>query len=157
SSRPKIRPRERVEGLGASLPPVRANICADNTKCSSDWKLTSGKVCTTEIDELIGTVGEAGEGTAAGAMGKVELVLAQAVAGAHGIDRHPHLHPVAAGKGQRGAQDLGAQRALAGDRRVRLEAAAAADRPAGEAERQAEAAADTAAEGGDGKIALAAL
>ena len=90
-------------------------------------------------------------------MGEVELVLAQAEAGADGVDRHPDLHAVAAGEGQRRPQGLDPQRALAGDRRPRLQAAAAADRPAGEAEREAEAAADPAGEGGDRDVALAPL
>ena len=115
------------------------------------------KVDAGEVGELAGAVGEAGERAAAGAVGEVELVLAQAVAGAHRVDRHPDLHPVAAGEGQGRAQRVDPQRPLAGDRRLGHEAAAAADRPAGEAERQAEAAADAAAEGGDREVALAAL
>ena len=59
------------------------------------------------------------------------------VAGAHRVDRHPDLHPEAAARtGARRAQHLGPHRPLARDRRRRLEAAEAPDRPAGEPERE---------------------
>ena len=88
------------------------------------------------------------------AVSEVQLVLAQAIAGANRVDRHPHLHPVAAGEWQGGAKDLDAQGALAGDRGRGLDAAEAADRPAGEAEGDAEATAGAAREGGYREVAL---
>ena len=102
-------------------------------------------------------VGEPGEGATGRPVREVELVLAQGVAGADRIDSHPHLHPVAVRERQRRPQHLGSHRPLSRDRRRRLEPAAAADRPAGEPERNAEAPSEPAAEGGDGEVALAAL
>src|SRR5215213_9904169 len=99
---------------------------------------------------------EAAEVSAGGAVLQVELVLAQAEPGADGVDRHPDLHPVALGERKDGPQRLGAESPLAGDRRLRLEAAEAPDRPAGEPEREAEAAAGPAAEAGHRKVALVA-
>ena len=87
-------------------------------------------------------------------MGEVELVLAHGVAGADRVDRHPDLHPIARGERQRRPQDLDPHRPLPRYRRRRLEAAAAADCPMGEAERDPEAAADPPAEGRDCQIAL---
>src|SRR6188768_1814412 len=100
---------------------------------------------------------EAGQVPAGGAVLEVQLVLAQAVAGADGVDGHPDLHPVALGEGKDRAQGFGAERPLAGDRRPRLEAAEMPDRPAGEPEREAEAAADPTAEGGHREVALVPL
>jgi hypothetical protein len=100
-------------------------------------------------------VAEAGEAATGGAVLEREFYLAHPVAGPHRVDGHPHLHSVAAREGKHGAQNLGPHRSLAGDRCLRLEAAEAPDRPAGEAKREAEAAADPVGEGGHGKVAVA--
>jgi acetyl-CoA carboxylase biotin carboxyl carrier protein len=102
-------------------------------------------------------VEEAAQVSAGRSVLKIELVLGDAVAGTDRVDGHADLHSVAAGEGQRRAQDLGPHRALAGDRRLRVEAAEAADSPAGEAERDPEPAADPPPEGGHGKVALTPL
>ena len=86
---------------------------------------------------------------------EVQFVLPEPVAGADGVDGHPDLHPEAGGEGEAGAEGLHPQRPLAGDRRLGVGAAEAADRPVGEAEGEAEATADPAREGGDGEVALA--
>ena len=97
---------------------------------------------------------EAGEVATGGSVLEVELVLGEREAGAHRVDGHPDLHAVAASERESGAQRLDPQRPRAGDRGARLGPAEPADRPSGEAKRDTEAAADTAAEGGDGKVAL---
>src|SRR5215218_8823576 len=100
---------------------------------------------------------EAAEVSAGGAVLQVELVLAQAVAAADGIDGHPDLHPIALREREDRPQRLCPERPLAGDRRLRLEAAEPPDRPAGEPEREAEAAADPPAEGRHREVALPSL
>ena len=97
---------------------------------------------------------EAGERAPGRPVLELELVLAEAIAGADGVHGHPDLHPKARGEGQGGAQGLGAQRPLAGDRRPGVGAAEAPDRPVGEAEREAETTADPAREGGHREVAL---
>src|SRR5829696_1267546 len=107
-----------------------------------------------EVAQLAGAVEEPLEVPAGGPVLEVELDLAQPEARPDGVDGHPDLHPVAAGEGQGRAQHLDPHRALAGDRRLGLGTAEAADRPAGEAEGEAEAAAYPAAETGNGEVAL---
>ena len=110
-----------------------------------------------EVAQLAAAVEEAGAALAGRAVREVELDLADAIAGADGVDRHPDLHPVAGANGSDGAQRVELHRPLAGDRRRRLEPAAPADRPAGEAQGEAEAAADALAKTGDREVALAGL
>ena len=98
---------------------------------------------------------EAGQGAAGRPVLEVELVLAEAVAGADGVDRHPDLHPEAGGEGQ-GRRAASRPAAPAGRRSAPSvsQPAEPPDRPAGEAEGEAEAAADPAREGGDREVAL---
>ena len=97
---------------------------------------------------------EAAQVATARAVAEVELVLADPIPGANRVDRHPDLHPVTAGEGQRRAQDLDPHRPLARDRRLGPQPAEAPDRAAGEAEGEPEAAAETTAEARHGKVAL---
>jgi hypothetical protein len=97
-----------------------------------------------KVAQLGCAVGKAGDGAAGRTVLEVELVLAEAIAGADRVDRHPDLHAEAAGEGEGCLQRLDPQRPLAGDRRFGFHSAEPSDRPAGEAEREAEAAADPA-------------
>src|SRR5665811_2210296 len=85
---------------------------------------------------------------------QLQLVLAEPVAGADGVDRDADLHAEAGRERKDIEEGGGAERALARDRRGGLGAATATDRPVGEAERQAEATADPAGEGRHGQLTL---
>ena len=99
-------------------------------------------------------MGEAGNASTRRPMTEVELVLPDAVAAANRIGGHADLHPVTAGERERCAQDVDDHRPLAGDRRLGLEAAKAADPPASEAKREAEASTDPTTERSDGEVTL---
>src|SRR5436305_2031996 len=100
---------------------------------------------------------EAAEAAASAAVGEVQLVLADLVAGADRVDGHAQLHAIAAGEGQRGAQRLDPHRALARDRGGRVEAAKSPDRPVSESQREAEAAADPIREDRHREVAIPSL
>ncbi len=97
-------------------------------------------------------MGEPGERAPGGAVGEVELDLDHAMPGAHGVDRHPDLHAEAVRERQHVAQRPLAQRPLPGYGGPGPQPAAPADRPAGEAEREPDAAAGARGEGADGDV-----
>src|SRR5919201_45948 len=110
-----------------------------------------------EVEELAGAGREAGQVAPGRPVLEVQLDLADCEPRPDGVDRDPDLHPVARGKRKHGAKHLGAHRALAGERRLSPVPAPAADRPARETKRDAEAAAQALGEGGDRQIALSSL
>src|SRR6185369_12683016 len=59
-----------------------------------------------EVAELDQAMEEAGGVAAGGPVGEVDLVLADPVAGADGVDGHPDLHAEAAGEREDGTQGL---------------------------------------------------
>ncbi len=71
---------------------------------------------------------------------EVELNLGQAQPGPVRVHRHADLHPESGSEGRNGRGRGGCKRTLTGDRRGRLEPGQPPDRPAGEAERDPEAA-----------------
>lgn len=89
---------------------------------------------------------EAAEATTGGAVGKFQFHFADAMAGTNRVDGHPDFHAVSVCKRQDVGKNLGAHRALTGDRCHRTEAAAPLDCPAGETESPAESTADLAFE-----------
>jgi hypothetical protein len=107
-----------------------------------------------EVDELAATVGEPGGRAPGGAVGEVEVELDDSVPGADGVDGHADLHAEAVGERQHAAQRLLAERALPGDRRAGVEAAAPADGAAGKAEREPDAAADARGKRADGDVRI---
>ncbi len=119
--------------------------------------LPAREVDRDEVLQLAAAVEEALQRLAGRAVRQRQLDLGDAVAGADGVDRHPDLHPEARRERHDRRQQVGPQRALAGDRRDRLQPAAPLDRPVREADREPEAAADAAREGGDGEVGVAAL
>ena len=95
---------------------------------------------------------KAAEAATGGPVLEVELVLAQAIAAADGVDRHPDLHPEARCEGQHVEHGAARQRPLTGQGRLCPQSAAAQDQPAGEADGEAEAAADATAEDRDREL-----
>ncbi len=95
---------------------------------------------------------ESGGRAAGRPMRQVELYLLHTMAGPDRIDGHPNLHAKPTRERQHIPQRCAAQGALSGDRRSRVQATAAADRPARERDRQAEPAADASGEHGNGNV-----
>src|ERR1700722_14662070 len=93
-----------------------------------------------EVDHLASAVQEARGRASAGAMGQLKLELAHLPAAAHSVDRHADLHARPVRERQHVGEYPGAQGALPGDGSDRLQPAATTERPAGECERQPEAA-----------------
>jgi acetyl-CoA carboxylase biotin carboxyl carrier protein len=102
-------------------------------------------------------VEKAGGGTAGGAVLEVELDLRDPGTGSHRVDRHCSFDPEAAGERQELRDQVGPQGALTRDRGLELETGEAADGPAGEADRNPEAAPFAARERTDREIAAAGL
>src|SRR5215207_3348262 len=99
-----------------------------------------------EVLELAEAVQEPAQRLARGAVGEIEVDLADAKAGARRIDVHRGLHPEPRAERHDDRQHRPAQRALTRDRRGQLEAGEPSRRPAREADGEAEAAAHLDAE-----------
>jgi acetyl-CoA carboxylase biotin carboxyl carrier protein len=99
-------------------------------------------------------VQEAAQAATGRAVDERQRVLAHAQPGARDVDRHPDLHPEPRRERQRRPQRGRRQRTLAGDRSVQREPAAAPHRPAGEPQREPEAAARAPLERTDGEVGL---
>src|SRR5215207_3354859 len=91
-----------------------------------------------EVPQLAGTVKEAAEGAAGGAVGQRQLDLLHPVAEADRVHGHSQLHAEAAGEREQGAQGRGSHRPLARDRRRGAEAGEPLDPAPGVAERDPE-------------------
>ena len=122
--------REQLPRAGAGDRRIRAGAVRLTVSAAAP---SPRQVGAAEVGQLAGAVEEAAQVAAGRPVLEVELVLAQPVAGADRVDRHPDLHPVAAGEGQR-RRAAPRPASPAGRRSApRSEAAEALDRPAGEA------------------------
>src|SRR5436190_19670339 len=106
-----------------------------------------------EVAELADAMDEPAEGLARRPVREVELDLADAEAGAGGVDVHRGLHAEARRERGDRPQHLSPQRPLAGDRRRELESGQSPGRPAREAERRPETPAHPPREHGDRQVA----
>lgn len=97
---------------------------------------------------------KASERASAGTMGEIELDLQYPMPCADGVDSHADLHAEAVSEWQHVFERSLSQRPLPGDGRAHPHAAAPTNRPAGEAECEPEATADTRGEGGDRHIGI---
>src|SRR5206468_671259 len=114
---------------------------------------TPGGAGGRDVGELARAVREPAQVATGGAVLEVELDLADAKAGARGIDRHRGLHAEARRERQHGLERRAPQGTLAAQRRGELEAGPPADeRPRG-LQREAEPPADASRERGDGDVA----
>src|SRR3954466_6137475 len=100
---------------------------------------------------------EAAERAARGAVLERQLHLDQPEARAMGVDRHSGLHPESSREWHDSRNYRGLEGALARDRCGGLEPGRPPDRPAREAERRTETAAQAPGEGGHREVALVAL
>jgi hypothetical protein len=115
-------------------------------------RLAPREIHAHEVEELAAAVGEPGGRAPGGAVVQVEVELDDSMSGADGVDGHADLHAEAVGERQHVQQRVFAERALPGDRRTGVEAAAPPDGPTGEAEREPDAAADARGERADGDV-----
>src|ERR1700752_1075735 len=107
---------------------------------SKGRNLSPGHVDAQERRELACAVQEAAQVATGGAVLEVELDLGDGEAGARSVDRHGGLHPESSREREQAPQRGPTHRPLPRDRRLQLESCTRPDRPAREADRDAESA-----------------